>query len=76
MSDGGQLMGGTLTIRQVPGLGLLVLHFGAWNAAGSGVLCRARCWVLRARPYGLSSVPAPVNSMAFGCGGVGWLVVA
>jgi len=66
MSDGGQLMGGTLTIRHDRSW-LNKYCFGVESSAvdGSG---RARCWVLRARMCSLDAGPMPVLG--------GWLVVA
>jgi hypothetical protein len=71
-------MGGTLTIRQVPVPGLLVLHpLGCVERrSGCGGLSGTLLGPEGAAVMVGSSVPAPVNSMAFGCGGDGWLVVA
>jgi hypothetical protein len=53
-------------------LSWLVLRFGAWNIMTVGS-DRARCWVLRARPYGWSSDADP-SELRTDCVGVmgGW----
>jgi hypothetical protein len=69
-------MGGTLTIRHAGSwTPLVLLRRGARVSVGSCVSGTLLGPEGAAVMVG-SSVPAPVNSMAFGCGGDGWLVVA